>query len=251
VNPLGGTVAIDQMGAGFAAAPGGGAPGASPYGAPPAGYGAPPQQQAWGGQPDAGGPPPGAGYGQPPGGYGAPPGGGYGAPQGGGYGAPPQGGYGAPQGGAGYGAPQGGYGAAAAGYAQQGAAMMQAGGAALAPQGYGQPAVGTKGPIRNPIVVTLLCFVTCWIYGLVTLYSVASELKSYLNKEEIVPWHVFIPVLNWIVLLGKMPGWVTEAKQRAGSRNPQSSGALLYFLLFPYFLSKDMNDVWDPTGASS
>jgi hypothetical protein len=129
--------------------------------------------------------------------------------------------------------------------------MVQAGGAALAPQGYVQPGVAGKGPIRNPIVVTLLCMVTCGLYGIFTIYSMMSELKAYLNKQEIVPWHIFVPILGIIVMLGKLPGWVTEAKQRAGSKNQQSSGPLLYFLLFPYFFTKDMNDVWDPTGASS
>ena len=60
----------------------------------------------------------------------------------------------------------------------------------------------------------------------------------------------FVPVLNIIILFTKLPGWVTEAKQRAGSRNPQSAGPIMYFLLAPYFLTKDMNEVWDPTGAS-
>jgi hypothetical protein len=128
--------------------------------------------------------------------------------------------------------------------------MMQAAGAALAPGGYGGDAItGTRGPVRNPIVVTLLTFVTCGLYWMITSYSMLSDLRTYLNKDEIVPWHVFVPILNLIVVLGKLPGWVTEAKQRAGSRNPQSSGALLYFLLFPYFFTKDMNDIWDPSGA--
>jgi hypothetical protein len=129
--------------------------------------------------------------------------------------------------------------------------MVQAGGAALAPQGYGQPAIAGKGPIRSPIMVTVLFYVTCGIYGIFAFYSMLSELKAYLNKQEITPWHLFVPILGMIVVLGKLPGWVTEAKQRAGSRNPQSSGALLYFLLFPYFFTKDMNEVWDPTGAAS
>jgi hypothetical protein len=129
--------------------------------------------------------------------------------------------------------------------------MMQAAGAALAPGGYAQQAAGGKGPIRNPIMVTLLTMVTCGLYGIFTFYSMMSELRAYLNKQEIVPWHIFVPILGVIVMLGKLPGWVTEAKQRAGSRNPQSSGPVLYFLLFPYFFTKDMNDVWDPTGASS
>jgi hypothetical protein len=127
--------------------------------------------------------------------------------------------------------------------------MVQAGGAALAPGGYGQPAVAGNGPIRNPILVTVLCMVTCGFYGIFTFYKMLSELRAYLNRQEIVPWHLFVPILGIIVMLGKLPGWVTEAKQRAGSRNPQSSGAILYFLLFPYFFTKDMNDVWNPSGA--
>ena len=121
--------------------------------------------------------------------------------------------------------------------------MVQAGAGA----GY---AGGAKGTIRNPILVTLLTPVTCAIYWIIALYSMMSELKAYLNKEEIVPWHMFVPVLNIIILFTKLPGWVTEAKQRAGSRNPQSAGPIMYFLLAPYFLTKDMNEVWDPTGAS-
>jgi len=128
--------------------------------------------------------------------------------------------------------------------------MVQAGGA-LAPGGYGQPAIAAKGPIRNPVMVTLLTFVTCGVYGIVAIYSMMSELRGYLNKQEIVPWQILVPVLNFIIVIGKLPDWVTEAKRRAGSRNPQSSGPILYFFLLPYFLTKDMNEVWDPTGVLS
>jgi hypothetical protein len=100
-------------------------------------------------------------------------------------------------------------------------------------------------------MVTILTFATCGIYGMVTFYMMLSELKAYLNKEEIVPWHIFVPVLSLIVLVGKLPDWVTEAKQRAGSRNQQSAGPVMYFLLAPYFLTKDLNEVWDPAGSSS
>ena len=67
----------------------------SAYGAPPAGYGAPVPQAAWGGGQPYGYPPQaGGGYGAPPGGYygqGAPPMGAYGANGGGGGGAFPPG----------------------------------------------------------------------------------------------------------------------------------------------------------------
>jgi hypothetical protein len=125
--------------------------------------------------------------------------------------------------------------------------MVHAGGAALAPMSQST----TKPGVRNPVVVTLLTFVTCGVYGAIMAYVMLSELRAYLNKDEIVPWHIFVPVLGLIVLLAKLPGWVTEAKQRAGSRNPQSAGPILYFLLAPYFVTKDMNEVWDPMGTPS
>ena len=124
--------------------------------------------------------------------------------------------------------------------------MVQAGGAALAPMS----GAGSKPNVRNPVMVTVLTFLTCGLYGAIMLYMMLSELRAYLNREEIVPWHIFVPILGIIVLLGKLPGWVTEAKQRAGSRNQQSSGPILYFLLYPYFVTKDLNEVWDPMGSS-
>jgi hypothetical protein len=124
--------------------------------------------------------------------------------------------------------------------------MVQAGGSALAPM----PHAVSKPGVRSPMMVTVLTFVTCGLYGVITLYMMLSELKAYLNKEEIVPWHLFVPILGIIVLVGKLPDWVTEAKQRAGSRNQQSAGPIMYFLLAPYFVTKDLNEVWDPMGAS-
>jgi hypothetical protein len=219
VNPLGGTVALDQVPAGYAASPAGQGAAAPPPQAPA--YGPPPQGgQAWG-------PPPGAGgFGGAQAGYGPPPGAGYGQPSPGFGGGPaPYGGYGGPT----------------------DAAMMPSPNAALAPTSYPPATAAGREHIRNPLVATLLCYVTCGVYAIVLMYSLMAELKAYLNREEIVPWHVLVPILNLIVILTKLPAWVTEAKQRAGSRNPMSSGALLYFLLLPYFFTKDMNEVWDPT----
>jgi hypothetical protein len=125
--------------------------------------------------------------------------------------------------------------------------MMAGGGAALAPVSQTQ----NNPQVRNPMMVLILTMVTCGLYGLVTSYMMLTELKGYLNKEEIVPWHIFVPVLGIIVLVAKAPGWVTEAKQRAGARNQESAGPVMYFLLAPYFFTKDMNEVWDPMGTAS
>ncbi len=128
--------------------------------------------------------------------------------------------------------------------------MAPMGSGALA--GYGSGAItGARGAVRNPTMVTLLTCATCGLYGMFAIYGMVSELKAYLNKEEIVPWQILVPVLGLIIALTKLPEWVTEAKQRAGSANPQSSGPVLYFLLLPYFLTKDLNEVWDPMGTSA
>jgi hypothetical protein len=149
-----------------------------------------------------------------------------------------------------YGAAPGAYGAAPAGYGPAAGAMVAAGAGAM--QGYappGQP-VGTRGTMRNPVMTLVLGYVTCGIYAAFAVYSMLKELRNYLGKDEIVPWHIFIPFWNYVVFLAKLPNWVTEAKQRAGSRNPQSAGPVLYFFLGLYFLPKDLNEVWDPAGTS-
>ena len=78
--------------------------------------------------------------------------------------------------------------------------------------------------VRNPVMVTLLTYVTCGIYGIFAFYSMMSELKAYLNKEEIVPWHLFVPVLGLIILLAKLPGWVTEAEATRRIAQPAVGG---------------------------
>lgn len=143
-----------------------------------------------------------------------------------GFGAPPQAGaYGAPPGQPGF--------QPASGMAPYAAPGMQA---------YG--ATGPKGTIRNPITVILLTFITCGIYGMFAFWSMLSELKAYLRKDEIQPIFMFIPVLNLIQLI-QLPGWVSEAKQRAGCQNPESAGLILYWLFGVYFIPKDLNEVWE------
>jgi hypothetical protein len=129
------------------------------------------------------------------------------------------------------------YGQPPAGYGPPGAA------GGFAPAGYAAP-FAARGKVRNPFIVLLLACVTCGIYGMVWSYKSLAELRAYLTKAEIVPWHILIPILNIVVLLFKLPDWVTEAKQRAGARNPKSAGALLYFLLGWYFITTDLNEIW-------
>jgi hypothetical protein len=187
VNPLGGTMAIDQMPAfnppqgSFGAPPGappgfpppqGGPPGGGFGGPPPGGMGGPPDQGGYGGQPGGYGQPqqqPG-GYGQPqqqPGGYGQPPQqqpGGYGQPQQqpGGYGQPQQqpGGYGQPdpmaQGQGGYGQPPAGqYGAPPGGGAIGAPSPFGAVGGSMG-SAMAMSGAGAKPKVRNALMTLLI-----------------------------------------------------------------------------------------------
>ena len=168
-----------------------------------------------------------------PGGYGAPP-----AP--GGYAPPPGGAYGAPQGGAMVGPGQYPGGA-------MGAPMgMGGGGAMMGAQGGGMG--GMRGEIRNPTTALLGTLFCCGMYHLFGGYGMLNELKAYTKDESLQTWHLFVPILNLLMIL-KLPDLVTRAKQMAGSRNPQSQGLVMYLFLFPYALAKDLNQVWDPNAA--
>ena len=79
---------------------------------------------------------------------------------------------------------------------------------------------GPVGQTRNPVMVLLISMV-CAFYGLFQLWTMMNELKAYLNKDEIQAWHVLIPYYNLYLLWIKVPKWIGEAKQRAGSANPQ------------------------------
>jgi fucose 4-O-acetylase-like acetyltransferase len=105
---------------------------------------------------------------------------------------------------------------------------------------------GPKGQTRNPMMVLLISMV-CFLYGIYQYYVMVGELKEYLQTDEINPIHMFIPVLN-ILMLFKLPGWVLQAKQRAGVPNPEVANILFYWFFGLYFLPKDLNEVWNPTG---
>jgi hypothetical protein len=161
----------------------------------------------------------------------------------GGYGAPPQQqqGYGQPPGGA-YGGMPG-----------PGGPMAAPGqfGGGMAPMGMGGPMMGgggAKGETRNP-VTTLILSMVCCVYLLYAMWTMLNELQQYTRDDEFKPWYMFIPLLNYYFLWIKVPEQVTKAKQMAGSRNPQACGIILYILLGPYALAKDLNEIWDPSSG--
>jgi hypothetical protein len=263
VNPLGGTMAIDQM-PNFAA--GGYAP---PAGPPPSPYGAPPPQQAGafgapgmgGGQPGfppPQGAPPGGGFGAPADPYGAPP------PQQNPYGAPPQQTpYGAPPQGPGYGGPTG----------QE---MMQAGqqfgaaaGNAIQAGFNAQP--GGKPTMRNPVVTLLIAYavlgvapsVLGTILGIIGLGALAGlaglacfivygflckpmilEAQTAANNQDIKWWWQLVPGLHIYFDALKVPELITAAKTQRGIIQQKPTRTIVFYLfLFPYALALDLNDL--------
>ncbi len=105
---------------------------------------------------------------------------------------------------------------------------------------------GTRGQTRNPTTALLGTLFCCGLYHLFGGYGMLNELKEYTKDESLQPWHLFIPILNLLMIL-KLPDIVTRAKQMAGSRNQQSAGLVMYLFLFPFALAKDLNQVWDPS----
>ena len=205
--------------------PGQNAPYAAPgQEGPPPGYGVPPDAQPYA-PPQQGAPP---GFGAPPGAAGPA------------YGQPGmQGGYGGP----GYGAP--GQEPQPGAYAQWGQPMPQAAG--MMPYQGGPAATpgmhGPVGTIRNPIVVLVLCCVTCGIYPLFWVWTSISELKAFRQKDDLNPIMFFIPILS-ILEIWKLPPKVLEAKQLAGVPNAQVFHPVFYLFLSPYFLTADLNEAY-------
>lgn len=263
VNPLGGTMVADPAGVGFNpygggyGAPAGGPPPGQPAapppqagpppggyrGPPPGGYGAPPGPPP-GFPPHGAFPPPGGGYGPPPGGQHPP--GGYGPPPGqGGFNPPPQqGGFGGPHGGfgapqPGYGAPQPGYGAPQPAYGALSPGGMPAGAAPIVPASAAGRPIGRT---RNP-VMTLVIGMLCFVYAIIQLWQMASELKAFRGKDDFSPIFFFIPILN-LIQVWKLAPKLLEAKQMAGVPNPSVQHPVLYLFFWPYFWAADLNEIW-------
>jgi hypothetical protein len=108
---------------------------------------------------------------------------------------------------------------------------------------------GPVGTVRNPVMTTVLSSI-CFIYAFIAIYSMLSELKAYLRKDEIQPWHIIVPFWNLVVLWIKTPEWVSEAKRRAGCANPSSAGVIMYVIPIVNFYSfaNDLNEVWQAAG---
>jgi len=106
---------------------------------------------------------------------------------------------------------------------------------------------GPVGQVRNP-VMSLVIGLVCGFYLLYLLWVEANELKAFRGKDDINPILFFVPILN-IILIWGLPEKVLEAKQMAGIPNANVSSPILYLFLWPYFLTGDLNEIWQAAGG--
>jgi len=105
---------------------------------------------------------------------------------------------------------------------------------------------GPVGTTRNPVLVLVLGML-CFVYGLIQLFQMVSELKDFRRKDDIHPILVFVPVLG-LIEMWRLPEKVLDAKRQAGASNPEVVHPILYLLLGLYFLPVDLNQIWEATG---
>lgn len=107
---------------------------------------------------------------------------------------------------------------------------------------------GAVGTTRNPIMVLLISMM-CFPYYLIATLGMLGELRTYTGNQDITPWHILIPYYNLYLAFVKIPKWVQEAKTKAGAQKP-AMGGFMYFLILPFALASDLNDVWAARGGS-
>ena len=117
-----------------------------------------------------------------------------------------------------------------------------------------------KGEVRNPMATWLLVIVTCGLYGWYWWYTMATELKNYLGKEELNPVMdvglCFVCFLYMYYLPIKYGKLIQEAQQRAGMANAEDQGVM--FLLMTFFLcgfgyskmQEELNKIWEAPGGA-
>jgi len=116
-----------------------------------------------------------------------------------------------------------------------------------------------KGEIREPMTVWLLSLVTCGLYGIYWWYTMMTELKNYLGKEEINPT-MDVVIMLFCGLYGlylpiKYGAYIQEAQQRAGMANAEDQGVM--FLLFGFLcgfhyvkMQEELNKIWQAGGGA-
>ena len=138
--------------------------------------------------------------------------------------------------------------------------------------GGGLGATGGKSSIRNPVMTLLLPFGLIVVGNIVgsvlvsitevgalglvgslvslagsVIYIIAAikmtnELKAVTGNPSFAWWPMFIPFYNYYWMWVMVPQEMAKAKQMRGIQQPPR-GFIVYFLLFPFALASDLNDI--------
>jgi len=139
------------------------------------------------------------------------------------------------------------YAPAAASWPQQPQAMQQ---------GYGGAGLYSVGEKRDPMMVVLFTFLTCGIYGWYWIYTVITEIKNSLGREDINPaMELILGIVTcgiyMIYIFYKYPQLMLEMQDRAGRpRNDISMTSLLLAIFGLGIISiaimqGELNNIWD------
>lgn len=117
-----------------------------------------------------------------------------------------------------------------------------------------------RGEIRNPVTVLVLGLVTCGIYQIYWLFTIAGEINKGLGREEFNPVKelllTFVTCGIWgLWFLWRLCEAVVEM-QKAWGVEPEMDAPILFIMNFlyvgPLFMQKSLNNAWEngtPGGA--
>ena len=122
--------------------------------------------------------------------------------------------------------------------------------------GAGRPGLYAVGEKRDPIMVLVLSFVTCGVYGLYEIYKVSSELRAALGRQDINPTLDIVLGLvtcglYFIYLAYRYPQLILELQDRTGQ--PRNDISLVSIILAIcglsvvsiFMIQTELNKVWD------
>lgn len=121
---------------------------------------------------------------------------------------------------------------------------------------YGGAGLAALGEKRDPAMVIVFTLITCGFYGLWWWYTVATEIKNALNRQEMNPaLDIVLSIVTcgiyFIYLSYKYPQLMMEMQDRVGmGRNDISMLTLLLSvfglqIVSAFMIQTELNKIWD------
>jgi hypothetical protein len=118
---------------------------------------------------------------------------------------------------------------------------------------------GPKGEERSSVVWWILSFVTCGIGLAYWIWKTETELKEFMQTDDINP--IIAPILCFVTGIGplfhawKMGGWIMQARQMVGLPAEDKSTKYVIFTfilgLSTKMIQDDLNELWQQAGGAA